>query len=34
MTSKAVGDFTVMAVSDGVLHSNHDVILGIERAES
>jgi glyoxylase-like metal-dependent hydrolase (beta-lactamase superfamily II) len=32
--TKSVGDFTVTAVSDGVLNSNHDVILGIERAES
>jgi glyoxylase-like metal-dependent hydrolase (beta-lactamase superfamily II) len=29
-----VGEFTVAAVSDGVLHSNHDVILGIDKAES
>jgi len=29
-----VGDFTVSAVSDGVLNSNHDVIVGIERTES
>jgi glyoxylase-like metal-dependent hydrolase (beta-lactamase superfamily II) len=29
-----VGAFTVTAVSDGVLNSNHDVILGIERSES
>ena len=28
MTTKQVGDFTVTAVSDGVLYSNHDVILG------
>ena len=32
--TKNVGDFTVTAVSDGVLNSNHDVILGIDRAES
>ena len=35
MTTKQVGDFTVTAVSDGVLYSNHDVILarqGRERA--
>jgi glyoxylase-like metal-dependent hydrolase (beta-lactamase superfamily II) len=30
----SIGDFTVTAVSDGVLYSNHDVILGIDRAES
>ncbi len=29
-----VGEFTVTAVSDGVLNSNHDVILGIDKAES
>lgn len=29
-----VGDFSVIAVSDGVLNSNHDVILGIDKAES
>jgi glyoxylase-like metal-dependent hydrolase (beta-lactamase superfamily II) len=29
-----VGDFTVTAVSDGHLNSNHDVILGLDRAES
>ena len=34
MTTKQVGDFTVTAVSDGVLYSNHDVILGIDRDES
>jgi glyoxylase-like metal-dependent hydrolase (beta-lactamase superfamily II) len=33
MTTKQVGEFTVTAVSDGVLYSNHDVIL-IDRAES
>ena len=32
--TKRVGDFTVIAVSDGVLNTNHDVILGIDRAES
>jgi glyoxylase-like metal-dependent hydrolase (beta-lactamase superfamily II) len=30
----AVGEFTVTAVSDGVLNSNHNVILGIDKAES
>jgi glyoxylase-like metal-dependent hydrolase (beta-lactamase superfamily II) len=34
MSTKQVGDFAVTAVSDGVLYSNHDVILGIDRAES
>ncbi len=34
MTVRNVGAFAVTAVSDGVLNSNHDVILGIERAES
>jgi glyoxylase-like metal-dependent hydrolase (beta-lactamase superfamily II) len=34
MTTKTIGDFSVTAVSDGVLNSNHDVILGVERAES
>jgi glyoxylase-like metal-dependent hydrolase (beta-lactamase superfamily II) len=28
------GEFTVTAVSDGVLNSSHDVILGIDKAES
>ena len=34
LRTKQVGEFTVIAVSDGVLNSNHDVILGIERGES
>jgi glyoxylase-like metal-dependent hydrolase (beta-lactamase superfamily II) len=34
MTTKKVGDFTVTAVSDGVLYSNHDVILGVDKEES
>jgi glyoxylase-like metal-dependent hydrolase (beta-lactamase superfamily II) len=33
LPTKTVGDFTVTAVSDGVLYSNHDVIL-IDKAES
>ena len=33
-TTRSVGEFSVTAVSDGVLNSNHDVILGIARAES
>jgi glyoxylase-like metal-dependent hydrolase (beta-lactamase superfamily II) len=32
--ARTVGEFTVTAVSDGFLNSNHDVILGIDRAES
>ena len=32
-TRTQVGEFTVTAVSDGVLYSNHDVILGIDTAE-
>src|SRR5687767_2588223 len=31
--TKAVGEFSVTAVSDGVLYSNHDVILGIAKDE-
>jgi glyoxylase-like metal-dependent hydrolase (beta-lactamase superfamily II) len=34
MSTKQVGEFTVTAVSDGVLYSNHDVILGVDKAES
>jgi glyoxylase-like metal-dependent hydrolase (beta-lactamase superfamily II) len=33
LPTKTIGEFTVSAISDGVLYSNHDVIL-IERAES
>ena len=29
MNTRQVGEFTVTAVSDGVLYSNHDVILGV-----
>ena len=32
--SKSVGEFTVIAVSDGMLNTNHGVILGIDPAES
>jgi glyoxylase-like metal-dependent hydrolase (beta-lactamase superfamily II) len=32
--SRPVGEFTVTAVSDGVLNSNHDVILGVDKADS
>jgi glyoxylase-like metal-dependent hydrolase (beta-lactamase superfamily II) len=34
MTTRQVGDFTVTAVSDGVLYSNHDVILGVDKDDS
>jgi glyoxylase-like metal-dependent hydrolase (beta-lactamase superfamily II) len=34
MNTKQAGDFTVTAVSDGVLHSNHDVILGVDKDDS
>ena len=34
MSTKQVGEFTVTAISDGVLYSNHDVILGVDKAES
>ena len=34
MTMKQVGEFTVTAVSDGVLYSNHDVVLGIDKEDS
>ena len=34
MNTKQVGDFTVTAVSDGVLYSNHDVILGVDKDDS
>jgi glyoxylase-like metal-dependent hydrolase (beta-lactamase superfamily II) len=34
MTIHRVGDFTVTAVSDGVLYSNHDVILGVDKEDS
>ena len=34
MTTRQVGEFTVTAVSDGVLYSNHDVILGIDKDDS
>ncbi len=34
MSTKQVGEFTVTAVSDGILNSNHDVILGIPPEES
>lgn len=34
MTTKKIGDFMVTAVSDGVLYSNHDVILGVDKEES
>jgi glyoxylase-like metal-dependent hydrolase (beta-lactamase superfamily II) len=34
MSTKQVGEFTVTAVSDGVLYTNHDVIQGIDQADS
>ena len=34
MTTRTVGEFTVTAVSDGVLYSNHDVVLGIDKDDS
>ncbi len=34
MSTKQVGDFTITTVSDGVLYSNHDVILGIDKEDS
>ena len=34
MTTRQVGEFTVTAVSDGVLYSNHDVILGVDKDDS
>ena len=33
MSTRTIGEFTVTAVSDGVLNSNHDVILGLDMAE-
>lgn len=34
MTTKRVGEFAVTAVSDGVLYSNHDVVLGVDKEDS
>jgi glyoxylase-like metal-dependent hydrolase (beta-lactamase superfamily II) len=34
MSTRQVGEFTVTAVPDGVLYSNHDVILGVPPEES
>jgi glyoxylase-like metal-dependent hydrolase (beta-lactamase superfamily II) len=34
MSTKQAGEFTVTAVSDGILNSNHDVILGVPKEES
>jgi glyoxylase-like metal-dependent hydrolase (beta-lactamase superfamily II) len=34
VSTMVVGEFTVTAVSDGILNSMHDVILGIDKAES
>jgi glyoxylase-like metal-dependent hydrolase (beta-lactamase superfamily II) len=33
-TTKKVGEFTVTPVSDGVLYTSHDVILGVDKNES
>jgi glyoxylase-like metal-dependent hydrolase (beta-lactamase superfamily II) len=33
MSTRTIGEFTVTAVSGGVLYRNHDVILGIDMAE-
>lgn len=34
MTTKQVGDFSVTAVSDGVLTTTHDVVLGVDKEDS
>ena len=34
MTTNEVGDFTVTAVSDGVLYTTHDVVLGVDKEDS
>ena len=34
MSTRQVGEFSVTAVSDGVLYSTHDVILGIDKEDS
>jgi glyoxylase-like metal-dependent hydrolase (beta-lactamase superfamily II) len=34
MSAKKVGEFTVTPVSDGVLYTSHDVILGVDKNES
>ena len=34
MSTDEVGEFTVTAVSDGVLNSNHDGVLGIDKEDS
>lgn len=33
-STKKIGEFSVTAVSDGVLYTNHDVILGVDKEES
>src|SRR5262245_18335495 len=33
-TTRKVGEFSITTVSDGVIYSNHDVILGIDTEES
>ena len=34
MSTKQVGEFTVTAVSDGVLYTTHDVVLGVDKEDS
>jgi glyoxylase-like metal-dependent hydrolase (beta-lactamase superfamily II) len=34
MSTKQVGEFTVTAVSDGVLYTTHDVVLGVDKDDS
>jgi glyoxylase-like metal-dependent hydrolase (beta-lactamase superfamily II) len=34
MSTRQVGEFSVTAVSDGILNSNHDVVLAIDKEES
>jgi glyoxylase-like metal-dependent hydrolase (beta-lactamase superfamily II) len=34
MNDRKVGEFSVTPVSDGVLYTNHDVILGVDQAEN
>jgi glyoxylase-like metal-dependent hydrolase (beta-lactamase superfamily II) len=34
MSTKTIGNFTVTAVSDGVLYTTHDVVLGVDKEDS
>ena len=34
MSTQQIGEFSVTAVSDGVLYSNHDVVLGVAKDDS